>query len=162
MPWPKGVPKPESWKEKARLALVGKKRSDETKAKLRGRKLSKEHIENIRRALTGRPKSEEHRRKISGSGHWNWQGGKTEETKKIRNSLEYKLWRKSVFERDNYTCVFCEVKGGMLVADHIKPFSLFPELRFILDNGRTLCDPCHRKTETFAVQAVFLKQKYAN
>lgn len=82
--------------------------------------------------------------------HWNWQGGKTPINRRIRVSREYKLWRQSVFERDNYTCVWCGIRGGKLNADHIKPFSLHPEFRFTIDNGRTLCVPCHKKTDTWA------------
>jgi 5-methylcytosine-specific restriction endonuclease McrA len=75
--------------------------------------------------------------------------GKTEEIKKIRTSKKYAEWRTSVFKRDNYTCQHCGIVGGLLRADHIKPFAYFPELRLSIDNGRTLCDGCHRKTETF-------------
>lgn len=72
----------------------------------------------------------------------------------VRTSVEYKLWRISVFQRDNYTCIWCKVKSGngktvILQADHIKPFSLYPELRFAIDNGRTLCISCHKKTDTY-------------
>jgi len=75
--------------------------------------------------------------------------GKTPEAQKIRMSKEYRIWRKAVFERDDYTCVFCGQHGGKLNADHIKRFSDFPELRLAIDNGRTLCEECHKKTDTF-------------
>ena len=87
---------------------------------------------------------------IKGENHWNYQGGITKINFKIRNSLEYKLWRESVFKRDNFTCIWCgNNKSGNLNADHIKPFALYPELRFAIDNGRTLCVECHKKTDTY-------------
>lgn len=81
----------------------------------------------------------------------NWRGGITPLHRKIRNSKEYALWRTAVFERDDYTCIWCGQCGGTLNADHIKPFALYPELRFAIDNGRTLCEECHRTTDTYGV-----------
>ena len=83
----------------------------------------------------------------------NWQGGKTAESKLIRRSAEWKKWRKAVFERDNYTCQECGRKrknGDRVVLEphHIKSFAHFPELRFEVSNGQTLCYECHQKTKT--------------
>ena len=64
-----------------------------------------------------------------------------------RYSKEAIQWRKTVFERDDYTCQECHTRGSYLEADHIKPFAYFPELRYELSNGRTLCRPCHDKTK---------------
>lgn len=73
-----------------------------------------------------------------------WRGGATPEVLKVRGSAEMKQWRSNVFARDDFTCTCCGVRGGMLEVDHILPFSLYPELRFSVFNGRTMCKPCHR------------------
>ena len=72
--------------------------------------------------------------------------------KNSRHSYKYRKWRKLVFQRDGYTCQECGQVGGVLNADHIKPWALFPELRFELDNGRTLCVKCHKDTDTYGVR----------
>lgn len=122
---------------------------------MKGRKLPKEWVENMRRVQVGKTHTIEARRKISeahkGAKSYLWEGGKTNSNMAVRNSLEYKLWREAVFKRDDFTCQGCLVRGGTLNADHVKPFSLYPELRFAIDNGRTLCLPCHIKTPTFGL-----------
>lgn len=85
---------------------------------------------------------------IKGEKNINWRGGITPEAEKIRKSLDYKDWRKRVIERDNYTCICCktiQTRKNPMVVDHIKPFSLYPELRFEISNGRTFCKQCDWK-----------------
>lgn len=165
---PKGIPKNgihRGWFQKGHKMNLGKHHSEETKKKLSkahtGKKFSQETRQKISLAKmgTGGQKgrhwklSQETRQKISnatrGSKNHFWKGGITPIHLIIRRSLNYRLWRKSVFERDNYACIWCGQRGGKLNADHIKPFSLFPELRFAIDNGRTLCVDCHKKTDTY-------------
>jgi len=87
--------------------------------------------------------SDEYKEKYTGKNHWHWMGGLTPENKKIRNSKEYKEWRKAVFERDNYTCQVCSKRGGSLQAHHIEGFSDNEKLRFEIDNGITMCKEHH-------------------
>lgn len=62
-----------------------------------------------------------------------------------RNTIEYRNWRKAVFEKDNYTCQECKQKGGKLQAHHILSFKKHPKKRYKVNNGETLCVKCHRK-----------------
>lgn len=64
--------------------------------------------------------------------------------KRARNSSYYRNWQKKVFERDNYTCRICGKVGGDLNAHHIKPWKKYPEKRYEVENGLTLCVECHR------------------
>lgn len=87
-----------------------------------------------------------------------WRGGITPQRKKIRDSKQYKEWRASIFERDNFTCQNCKAKSEKgksiyLHAHHIKSFHNFPELRFEVTNGVTLCIECHKKTDNFGMKA---------
>lgn len=96
------------------------------------------------------PEAREKRIELTtGSKHWNWQGGKTPGTTRLRNTKETRGWREMVFTRDDFTCQECGTRGSELNADHIKPWSLFPELRWDISNGRTLCVDCHRETDTY-------------
>lgn len=74
--------------------------------------------------------------------------GNTSLKDKIRKSPEYTAWKLAVFYRDGKKCVWCGSRKN-IEADHIKPQSLYPELRFDVDNGRTLCNPCHRTTPSY-------------
>lgn len=80
---------------------------------------------------------------MKGSNNPSWKGGTTSEIKKIRNSETYATWRKSVFQRDNYTCQKCKKRGTTLHAHHIRSFASNPKLRTDLNNGICLCAHCH-------------------
>lgn len=81
--------------------------------------------------------------------HWNWKGGVNLINDSLRKSISFKLWREEIFKRDDFTCQKCNKRGIKIHAHHIKPFSLYPELRFVSDNGMTLCVECHKDTDSF-------------
>ena len=99
-----------------------------------------------------------------------WKGGKTKLSQQIRTSAEYSFWRMQVFKRDFFTCQHCGAKNKkgekyIFDADHIYPFSkilddfditsieeaISCEKLWDIENGRTLCRDCHKKTETWGI-----------
>lgn len=101
------------------------------------------------RCKKGVPLTIEHRLKMSeshpkGDKCWNWKGGMESENKRIRQSVKFKLWRESVFKRDDWVCKKCKKRGGKLHPHHILNFSQYKDLRFVIDNGITLCEECHK------------------
>lgn len=89
------------------------------------------------------------RPEMTGENHFAWKGGTYDKDRKLdMGRKNYREWRKSVFERDNYKCIWCGSTEN-LNADHILPYSLFPELRYEITNGRTLCEDCHKTTESY-------------
>jgi hypothetical protein len=81
-----------------------------------------------------------------GPEHPSWKGGddRRRELSRARNCQEYNQWRLAVFSRDGFKCQSCgDAKGGNLHAHHIKSFANHPSLRYDINNGVTLCEPCH-------------------
>jgi len=92
---------------------------------------------------------------LSGENHWHWRGGIALERDCIMNTFEYRRWRNSVFERDNYTCQCCGKRGGKLNAHHKENFSTHIELRLDIDNGLTLCEDCHSTSVPGSFHSVY-------
>jgi hypothetical protein len=90
-----------------------------------------------------------YRKWCKGENSGGWKGGVSKPNKLFRETPEYKEWRKGIFERDDYTCQMCKVRGGKLQADHIERFATNLEKRLDLKNGRTLCENCHKKTPNY-------------
>ena len=83
---------------------------------------------------------------FKGQNHPNWKGGKDWINNSIRHSIEYKEWRLAVWRRDGFKCQQPGCKGrGKISAHHIHRFETHPELRFSVNNGITLCWPCHQE-----------------
>jgi len=82
----------------------------------------------------------------SGSNHWNWQGGITEDEGRDSLYPGYKEWRRLVFKRDNFKCALCgNHESGCLRAHHIKPVATHKELVTDVANGLTVCLECHKE-----------------
>ncbi len=128
--------------------------------------------------MFGKTITEQHKRKIIeanlGDKSHLWRGGITTLYNLLRKCYVYDNWRLSVFKRDNFTCIHCgDNRGHNLNADHIKPFALILQENNVttreegynckelwdINNGRTLCKDCHKKTDTWGYGTVKLLKK---
>lgn len=102
----------------------------------------------------------------------NWKGGITKVKASIRTCEKYRKWCLSIFRRDNFSCVDCgDNRGGNLNAHHIKSVSLILKENNIItldsallceelwdiNNGKTLCIDCHKKTDNYGRKLLFKK-----
>ena len=134
--------------------FYGKHHTEETKRKMseKHRNISVETRGKMRKAKLGKKQSLETRRKRSetqrGEKSYRWKGGiyGTERHRKM-TQYEYRHWRKSVFERDNYTCRICGRRGCFLNAHHINSWNDYPQYRYDIKNGITICIEHHKLFE---------------
>ena len=166
MPAPKDPIKKEEWKRKIREynLRTGKippsRRGTITSEKVRGKiSISMKNGGYTPPNLLGRKRTQDFKNRVSKNHKRPWLGkkgiesanyidGRTSKSNQIRQSLEYRLWRSSIFQLDNFTCQKCEVYGTVLEAHHINNFSEFFDLRLSINNGITLCKKCHRSFHT--------------
>lgn len=83
-----------------------------------------------------------------------------ESNNNARDTFNYRVWRKDVYIKDNYTCQKCGKRGGDLNAHHIKSFSKFEELRLSVANGSTLCNKCHNEFHKLYGYTEFTSEDY--
>lgn len=81
-------------------------------------------------------------------------------SREIRESPEYRAWVSSVKKRDVW-CIFCHSTEN-LEAHHIYSFASFPELRFDVTNGITLCQKCHKLTPNYGSKEKSFSQRIIN
>lgn len=143
----------------------------------KGKSISQAHKDAVSAALKGKKQTIEHRRNAGaakrGNRNPNWRGESVNLKALCRGLFEYRLWRSDVFKRDNYTCALCGANKCEVHADHIKAFwrvikennlkTVEDAIRcaelWDINNGRTLCEPCHRKTDNFGFKGCGRKQQ---
>ena len=134
---------------------TGQSLPDEQKKAISNSLKGKRNSLGCKRSLVFRQNLSEYWKDNPNHNHWidGMGAERTSKRHKEMGRLPYRIWREAVFKRDDFTCVHCGKRGGNLNADHMKPYSTHPKLRYAVDNGQTLCRECHIKTPTFGCRA---------
>lgn len=78
----------------------------------------------------------------------------------VRHRPEVHEWKVQVFVRDDFKCQACGKRGGRLNAHHKNGWNLFPDERFDLGNGVTLCETCHKRFHNVYGKGNNTKEQY--
>ena len=116
----------------------------------------KQRLSLIGRVMPFRGKPAPYRR---GANNWQYKGGVTSPNRKLRTDYRWEIWRTEVFERDEFTCQECHIKGNFLHPHHIISVENCLEtnreyLVFEISNGITLCKDCHME-----LHGLFIKKE---
>ena len=117
--------------------FYGKKHSEQTKEINKIAHLNKRQSEElkIKRGLYQK-----------GENHWNWIKDRTliKQNEKKHLCTRYRNWMFDVKERDNWKCKINNSDcSGRLESHHILDWKNYPELRYDINNGITLCHAHH-------------------
>lgn len=183
---PKGIPMTEEQKQKLRGRIPKNKgghiqtntgRTHFKKGTVpwnKGRSVPQEQIERQRMKILGRKKTKSEvdnqlKNSRKKENHPNWKGGIGKIDKIIRGMSEYIKWRIEIFERDEYTCQGCGIRGNKayITAHHMVGLNKIIREHNIqstqdarecfvlwdLSNGVTLCEVCHSMTDNYRGRA---------
>jgi hypothetical protein len=143
----KGYKITEETRKKISLAKTGSKYPNR-KTRIITEEMRVKWRENLKKR---KPQKGIKRLDITGENHPNWIKDRTQLKKSDRKYLDYSYmnWRRNVKKRDNSKCRLsnCDCKG-QLESHHIFNWRDYPELRYVINNGITLCHFHHpRKWE---------------
>jgi len=155
----KGSKHSEETKNKMRLSHIGRTASQETKLKMSSLRKGKYNSgwfkkEHPYLGLEGKhwKLSQETKEKMSKSKEGNLNHNWIEDRNKLKVSVkkhldtQYKYWMLEVKKRDSWKCRLLNSDcKGRLESHHIFNWVDFPELRYVITNGITLCAFHHPK-----------------
>jgi hypothetical protein len=72
-----------------------------------------------------------------------WKGDLAISRDRALHRKEELKWSNIIKKRDNYICQYCHKVGSKLNSHHIKSYEKYPEFRYEISNGITLCQDCH-------------------
>lgn len=150
------------------LAEFSKNRAGKSNIEIFGESKAAEIAQKRREALKGKTYLEilgsedkvlERNKKHASSMRKTWEQRWLEAPQESRDTTQYYEWQGAVLKRDNYTCQHCGISENELpktisIVDsylhchHIKSWVEYPEFRYEINNGMTLCSTCHRKEES--------------
>lgn len=150
--------------EKRRLSRSGYRHSEETKEKISKSNMgkigwNKDMIYKRAKCIFAK------RPNNSGVNHYKWIADRTKlSMRQKRNDYAYKDWVKKVKNRDNWQCrINNQDCSGYCIVHHILSWSSFPELRYEVNNGITLCQAHHprKRGDEIKLAPVFQKMVLA-